>query len=98
MKLMSKLGSNKNLQLEDIELARTELRKQIKLQQELLTVTTREVTTIHNPIASLVGKRSSFSPLSLLSAPVRNRKTYLFMQGMVLGYRGIKKMRRAVRK
>ena len=91
---MQQLYETKNLSFEDLSIVKKHLRQKIDKQQEQIVVSTKRLVPFTKDSTTLSLKNKALSPLSFFSTPLRKGKTISLVEGIVMGYkvvRGIKK-------
>lgn len=98
MKTMQQLYEKKDLTFEDLSVIRKQLKDRIDLQQNQIQKSARRLIPFSQNDASLSLKNKAFSPLSLITTPIRKGKTLSLIEGIVIGYKLVRGIRRIIRK
>lgn len=98
MKTMQQLYEKKDLTFEDLSVIRKQLKDRIDLQQNQIQKSARRLIPFSQNDGSLSLKNKTFSPLSLITTPIRKGKTLSLIEGIVIGYKLVRGIRRIIRK
>ena len=98
MKTMQQLYEKKDLTFEDLSVIRKQLKDRIDLQQNQIQKSARRLIPFSQNDGSLSLKNKAFSPLSLITTPIRKGKTLSLIEGIVIGYKLVRGIRRIIRK
>lgn len=83
--------TDKNITIEDIPALKREAKQKIEAQKVRLLSTAQELI----PFSSTT---STITPLSLITTPFRKGKVMTVVQGVILGYNLVRKLRQLFRK
>ncbi len=98
MKAMQQLYEKKDLTFEDLSVIRKQLRQRIDSQQEHIMVSARRLIPFSGGSSGISLKNKGISPLSLITTPIRKGKAISLVEGMVIGYKLVRSIRRIIRK
>lgn len=82
-----------NLRLEDLAEIRRELKSEIEVQQVQLLKSAKRLVPFTKDSTTFSFK-NRFSPLSLITTPLRKGKTFSLVEGIVMGYKVMRNVRR----
>lgn len=87
-----KLITDKNITIEDIPAFKLEAKQKIEVQKVRLITTAQDLV----PFSS--STTSTITPLALITAPFRKGKAMTVVQGVILGYNLVRKLRLLIKK
>ena len=95
---MQQLYENKNLKLEDLTTVRQNLRIQIENQQTQVLESAKGLASFKGMLSLLAYNKPAHSPISLLASAGNKKNKFSFVDGMVMGYKMIRNVRRMFRR
>lgn len=98
MKTMQQLYENRNLRLEDLSDVKKNLKQKINAQQEQLMVSAKQLVPFTKDSTTINLNKKSLSPLSLITTPIRKGKTMTVVEGILIGFKIMKSIRRFLRR
>ncbi len=95
---MQRLYDNKkNLRLEDLAVIKRDLKSDIEKQQAKLLSSTKRLVPFTKDSTTFSLKRRFF-PLSLITTSIRKGKAFSLIEGIVMGYKVMRNVRRIFRR
>lgn len=98
MRTMQQLYENKNLTIEDLSEVKKELKQRIEAQQNHVLTSARRLVPFTKDSTTINLNRKSLSPLSLITTPIRKGKTISIVEGVLIGYKLMRSIRKFIRK
>ncbi len=98
MKTMQQLRDNKNLSYEDLASVKHDLKIEIDKQQVIVLDSAKRLIPFSKNASNLLFRNSSFSPLSLLTISRRKGRNISLLQGILIGYKLMRNIRRLLRR
>ncbi|MBP1663132.1 MAG: hypothetical protein H6Q19_272 [Bacteroidetes bacterium] len=90
----SKLITDKNITIEDMLVFKKEARQKIEQQKVRLISRAQQLM----PFFSSSSTTTSFAPLALMTAPFRKGKMMTVIQGLIVGYNLVRRIRKLIKK
>lgn len=94
MKTMQKLYENKKLKLEDLAVVKMDLKHRINSQEKHISTSVKRLVPFTKDSTTINLNSKSLSPLALFTTPIRKGKALSVIDGLVLGYRVMRNVRR----
>jgi hypothetical protein len=88
----TKLIPNKDFTIDDLPVFKNEVRQRIEEQKNQLISTAQGLIPFNSKTTT------SITPLSLITAPFRKTKVMTVVEGVIIGYNIVRKIRRLLRK
>ncbi|MFV0390525.1 MAG: hypothetical protein ACK5KP_01350 [Paludibacteraceae bacterium] len=98
MKTIHQLQKNKKLKIDDLQDVKRQLRLRIDEQQKMMMASAKGLVPFSANSSSIRSNKKRLIPLSILTTPLRKGKTISVVEGMLIGYKLIKSIRRVVKK
>lgn len=98
MKTMQQLYENKKLSFEDLASVKHDLKLKIDKKQDQVFDSAKRLVPFTKDSSTLSLKKSSFSPLSLITTPIRKGKTISIVEGIVVGYKLVRNIRKFIKR
>ena len=98
MKTMQQLYETKNLSFEDLANAKKQLKQRIDAQQEQISSSAKRVVPFSKDSTTISLKNNALSPLSFITTPIRKGKAISLVEGIVIGYKLIRSIRKFIRR
>lgn len=98
MKTMQQLYETKNLSFEDLSIVKKHLRQKIDKQQEQIFVSSKRLVPFTKNSTTLSLKNKALSPLSFITTPLRKGKAISLVEGIVMGYKVVRSIKKLMRK
>lgn len=98
MKTMQKLYKTKGLTIRDLQEAQKDLKQRMEMQQEQVLASAKRLVpfTKDSSVFGLSPKR--LLPLSLITAPIKKGRVISVIEGVLIGYKLARSIRRFIRR
>ena len=94
MKTMQKLYENKKLKIDDLSVVKLELKNKIDTQEHHISSSVKRLVPFTKDSTTINLNSKSLSPLTLITTPFRKGKTLTVIDGLVIGYKVMRNVRR----
>ncbi len=98
MKVLNHLSKNRNLELEDLSEVRKGLKNLISLQEDKILESAKSTIPFHDSFVNKTGLFHKYSPLSLVSNPLKIKSKAGLVDGILAGFKAVRAVRRLIRK
>lgn len=98
MKTMQQLYNNKKLNIDDLRDVKMQLKQKIDEQQEQVFTSAKRLVPFTKDSTTINLNKKSLSPLSLVTTPIRKGKAISIAEGVLIGFKLMKSVRRLIRR
>lgn len=98
MKTMQQLYENRKLTMDDLADVKFDLKRKINEQQSKMQVSMKQIIPFTKDSTTINLNNKKFLPLSLITTPIRKGRAISVAEGILVGYKVMKSIRRFIRR
>lgn len=98
MKTIQQLHNTSRLKMDDLTDAKVDLKKKIEEQQRIVQSSIKQLVPFSKDSTTINLNKKSMLPLSLITTPIRKGKAITMVEGIMIGYKLTKNIRRLLRR